>query len=49
MDVKKELKKRAFTITLAASKMALMRFVRKEVLGRDGLGTSKDPWKYKNK
>lgn len=49
VEVVREFRKRAFNYDTESVRISLMRFVRKEVLEREGDGTSKNPWKYKKK
>lgn len=48
IEVSNECKKRAIPHNKDVIAMALMRLVRKGLLIRDGEGTIKSPWKYKN-
>lgn len=48
-DACKELTKRALNIDKDAMSLALMRLVRRGKMERDGVGTAKNPWKYKSK
>lgn len=48
-EVQAELRKRALNIDKDVISVALMRLVRKGGLEREGIGTLKNPWKYKNK
>lgn len=46
-DVAQESRKSALSYDKVSISMALMRFVRKGLLVRDGQGTTKSPWVYK--
>lgn len=47
LEVSKELKKKAINYNTSAVSVALMRLTRSGLLIRDGAGTTKDPWRYK--
>lgn len=49
LDVMKELKKKALIFKRKDVATALRRFVRKEMLDREGGGAKGNPWKYKGK
>lgn len=49
LDVIKELKKKALNFKRKDIATTLRRFVRKEILNREGDGAKSNPWKYKKK
>lgn len=49
IETLKELKKNAISCDINPLRTALMRFVRKGILIREGSGTKNSPWKYKKK